>query len=70
VLLANYRDLRKPALTQLRPVLRELGIRWSPELVFNLLLGLVLIVLFRSVGGWIHRTRAKRAYARRSRRPA
>jgi len=70
VLLANYRDLRKPALTQLRPVLRELGIRWSPELVFNLLLGLVLIVLFRSVGSWIHRTRAKRAYARRSRRPA
>lgn len=65
----GYLDVREAVIAQLRPLLRQLGVKLAPELVFNVLLVLVLILVYRSVHFRIARARDKRAYAKRSRRP-
>ena len=66
----GYLDVRGAVVKQLRPLLRQLGVKLAPELVFNFLLVLVLILVYRSVHFRIARARDKRAYAKRSRRSA
>jgi serine/threonine-protein kinase len=65
---ASFLDAREVVVEQLRPALRQMGIKLAPELVFNLLLVVLLILLYRSVHFRIARARDKRAYAKRSRR--
>ena len=67
-LVAGYLQMRAPAVAQLQPLLRQLGIKLSPEFVFNVLLLLLIVIVYRSITGRISRARAKRMYAKRARK--
>jgi hypothetical protein len=54
----------------LRPLLGKVGIKLSPELVFNLLLLLLAVIVYRSIAGRISRARARRSYAAGARKAA
>ncbi len=67
---AAFLDARKSGINALRPLLKQLGVSLSSELVFNVLLLLLLVLVFRNISHRISRARARRAYARRTRNPA
>lgn len=69
-LVAGYLQVRAPAVVRLRPLLGKVGIKLSPELVFNLLLLLLAVIVYRSIAGRISRARARRSYARSAHKAA
>ena len=69
-LAANFLEIRARAIAELRPLLRQLGLKLSPELVFNLLLVLLVVLVWRGVAAKLSRARARRSYARRARKAA
>jgi serine/threonine-protein kinase len=64
-IVASYLEIRTASVAKLRPLLQRMDLKVSPELVFNLILILIGVIVFRSFLAWISRMRARRAYARR-----
>jgi serine/threonine-protein kinase len=64
-LVADFLEIRAWAIAKLDPLLRQLGLKVSPELVFNILLILLVVIIYRSISARIYRARARRAYAKR-----
>ena len=67
-LLGWWTTMQGAGVEQLRPLLKRIGIHMAPELVFNLLVALVVLLVIRSISFRISRARARRAYSRGARR--